>query len=107
MIGKLRPVRARAFSWICAKRPNSPATPPPRTECFDILSPPPGDSDVISQVDRLSSNEMKIAPRSVRIASRRLGSVNYDLHGRLQSGWVSNLTLPEHWSLSTSPWDLQ
>jgi len=35
-----------------------------RTECFDIFSPPPGDSDVISQVERLSSNEMKIAPRS-------------------------------------------
>jgi hypothetical protein len=36
--------------------------------CFDIFSPPPGDSDVISQVDRLSSNETKIAPRSVRMA---------------------------------------
>src|SRR6516165_9442201 len=36
--------------------------------CFDIFSPPPGDSDVTSQVDRLSSNETKIAPRSVRIA---------------------------------------
>ena len=39
-----------------------------RSECFDILSPPPGDSDVISQIDRLSSSETKIAPRSVRIA---------------------------------------
>ncbi len=29
---------------------------------------PPGDSDVISHVDRLSSNETKIAPRSLRIA---------------------------------------
>ena len=68
MIGKRRPVLARAFSWICAKRSSSPATSPPRSECFDILSPPPGDSDVISQIDRLSSNETKIAPRSVRIA---------------------------------------
>src|SRR5665811_1923330 len=41
---------------------------PAETVCFDIFSPPPGDSDVISQVDRLSSNETKIAPRSVRIA---------------------------------------
>src|SRR5665811_176506 len=31
----------------------------------------------------------------------RLGSVSDNLHGRLQSGWVSNLTLPELRSLST------
>ena len=36
--------------------------------CFDIFSPPPGDSEVISQLDRLNSNETKIAPRSVWIA---------------------------------------
>src|SRR5450830_2047105 len=65
---KTFPVLARVFSRSCAKRSNSPATSPPRTTCFDIFSPPPGDSDVISQVDRLSSNETKIAPRSVRIA---------------------------------------
>jgi hypothetical protein len=41
---------------------------PPRTECFDIFSPPPGDSEVISQLERLNSNETKIAPRSVWIA---------------------------------------
>jgi hypothetical protein len=35
--------------------------------CFDIFSPP-GESDVINQVERLSSNETKIAPRLVRIA---------------------------------------
>src|SRR5712672_2233532 len=66
--GKTLPVLARAFSRSRAKRSSSPATSPLRTVCFDIFSPPPGDSDVISQVDRLSSNEMKIAPRSVRIA---------------------------------------
>jgi hypothetical protein len=33
---------------------------PAETLCFDIFSPPPGDSDVISQVERLSSNETKI-----------------------------------------------
>jgi hypothetical protein len=31
-------------------------------------SPPPGDSEVISHFERLSSKETKIAPRSVRIA---------------------------------------
>src|ERR1700687_2069404 len=97
--GKTFPVLARVFFRSCAKRSNSSATSPPRTTCFDIFSPPPGDSDVISQVDRLSSNETKIAPRSVRIAVG--ASVSDNLHGRLQSGWVSNLTLPERRSLST------
>ena len=27
---------------------------PPATTCFDIFSPPPGDEDVISHLDRLS-----------------------------------------------------
>src|SRR4029078_3727547 len=49
------------------------ATSPLRIVCFDIFSPPPGDSDVIRHVDRLSSNETKIAPRSVRIAGRGWG----------------------------------
>ena len=35
---------------------------------LDIFSPPPGDSEVISQFERLNSNETKIAPRSVWIA---------------------------------------
>jgi hypothetical protein len=34
----------------------------------DIFSPPPDDSEVISQLERLNSNETKIAPRSVWIA---------------------------------------
>jgi len=34
---------------------------------LDIFSPLPGDSDVTSQVDRLSSNEMNIAQRSAPI----------------------------------------
>src|SRR5208283_1206645 len=37
---------------------------------------------------------------------RRVGSVSYGWHPRLQSGWFRNLTLTERWSLSTSPWDL-
>jgi hypothetical protein len=35
---------------------------------FDIFSPLPGDSDVISQVERLSSKETKMAPTLLRIA---------------------------------------
>src|ERR1700733_3160706 len=41
----------------------------PGTACFDILSPDPGESDVTSQIERLSSNDTKIAPRSVRMAA--------------------------------------
>src|SRR5271163_1842335 len=68
MIGKDFPVRAYAFLLSSEMRANSAAISPADTLCFDIFSPPPGDNDVTSQVDRLSSNETKIAPRSVRIA---------------------------------------
>src|ERR1700688_4677509 len=78
---------------------------PAGTLCFDIFSPPSGDSDVISQVERLSSNEMNIAPRSLRIA--------FGASGRSATVCMvvsrvgdRNLTLPERRSLSTSPWDL-
>src|SRR5512134_1139219 len=84
--GKTFPVLARVFSRSCAKRSSSPATSPPRTTCFDIFSPPSGASEVISHVDRLSSNETKIVPRLVRIAIGAFGAVSYGLHGRLQSG---------------------
>jgi hypothetical protein len=87
-------------------RSSSPATSPPRTTCFDIFSPPPGDSDVISHVDRLSSNETKIAPRSVRIAVGASGrSATVCMVASRVGG--SNLTLPKCRSLSTSPWDLE
>ena len=52
-----------------AKRVNRPATSPLRTECFDIFSPAPGDNEVMSHTDRLSSSETKMAPRSVRIVA--------------------------------------
>src|ERR1700686_662254 len=68
MIGKDCPIRANAFCLSSEKRDSSAAMSPAETLCFDIFSPPPGDSDVISQVERLSSNETKIAPRLVRIA---------------------------------------
>jgi hypothetical protein len=48
------------------KRANSAQISPAGTLCFDIFSPPPGDGDAISQVERLSSNETKIAPRLLR-----------------------------------------
>src|SRR2546423_5087722 len=75
---------------------------PAGTLCFDIFSPPSGDNDVISQVERLSSMETNIAPRSLRIAfgaSGRSATVCMVVSrvGR------RNLTLPERRSLSTSP----
>src|SRR5215210_5497441 len=69
MIGKMRPVRARAFSLSWDKRARRAAMSPLRTACFDIFSPPPGAREVMTQVERLSSSETKIALRSVRIAA--------------------------------------
>src|SRR6202162_1166634 len=104
--GKTFPVLARAFSRSRAKRSSSSATAPPRTACFDIFSPPPGDSEVISHVDRLSSNETKIAPRLVRIEVGASGrSATVCMVASRVGG--SNLTLPKCRSLSTSPWDLE
>src|SRR3954468_18142254 len=68
-MGKTRPVRARAFSWSWDKRARRAAVSPLRTECFDIFSPPPGARKVMTQVERLSSRDTKIALRSVRIAA--------------------------------------
>ncbi len=50
----------RAFCCNCANRSNSPATLPPSTGCFDIFSPLPGDNEVTSQVDLLSSKAQKL-----------------------------------------------
>jgi hypothetical protein len=49
------------------KRASSAAISPADTLCLDIFSPRPGDSDVASQVDRLSSNEINIAQISAPI----------------------------------------
>ena len=62
-IGKDSPVRSDAFRLSSEKRASSAATSQARTECFDIFSPEPGDSDVISQMERLSSKETKLAAR--------------------------------------------
>src|SRR3954465_6281211 len=69
MIGKTCPVRARAFSWSWDKRARRAAMSPLGTECFDIFSPLPGAREVMTQVERLSSRDTKIALRSVRTAA--------------------------------------
>jgi hypothetical protein len=69
MIGTTRPVRVRAFSLSWAKRARRAAMSPLRTACFDIFSPLPGESEVTTQVERLSSRDTKIALRSVRIGA--------------------------------------
>src|ERR1700733_12682339 len=105
MIGNDLPVRVNAFCLSSEERASSAPMSPAGRVCFDIFSPAPGDSDVISQVERLSSIETKIAPRSLRMAadvSRRL-----DITCMIVSrAGGCNLTLPERRSLSTSPWDL-
>src|SRR4051812_40131677 len=94
MIGKSRPVRAAALRLSSTNRCSSPDTSLAGTECLDIFSPAPGDRDVISQVLRDSSIETKIAPRLVRIGAC-VGWGGAFKHLRLQSGCISNLTLPE------------
>ena len=91
MIGKDFPVWANAFLSSSEKRVRSAAVFPADTLCFDIFSPPPGDTDVMSQIERLSSKETKIAPRLVRIA---VGS----------SCWVQLLTAwpSPQWVVATS-----
>src|SRR5487761_19157 len=68
MIGKDVPVRANAFCFSSENRASSDAISPAGTECFDIFSPPPGDNDVISQIERLSSKDVNIPARLVWMA---------------------------------------
>src|SRR5208337_3939413 len=58
--GKDFPVRSDAFRFSSETRASSAATSPACTECFDIFPAKPGDSDVINQMERLSSKEMKL-----------------------------------------------
>ena len=60
-------LRARTRSWSDRSRTRSPPISTAGTECFDIFSRVPGDSEVTSHVVRLNSKETKIARRSVRI----------------------------------------
>src|ERR1019366_5785043 len=106
MIGNNFPVRANAFCLSSEKRAISAQMSPAGTLCFDIFSPLPDDSEVISQIERLSSNETKIAPRSLRMALGASGRSAVTCMAVSRVG-VRNLTLPERRSLSTSPWDLE
>jgi hypothetical protein len=95
------PVRANAFCLSSDRRASSAAMFPADKPSFDIFSPPPGESDVINQVERLSSNETKIAPRSVLRNGERVTSVASRLSGFATS--VCALAL----AAIHSPWDLQ
>src|SRR5271169_496322 len=87
MIGKDFPVRANAFCLNSEKRASNAPMSPAATPCFDIFSPAQGDSEVISQVERLSSNETKSA-KIAADGARRFGLMSYNMHGRLQSVWL-------------------
>src|SRR5271154_4274597 len=83
---------------MAQKRANRPARSPASTECLDILCPPPGTSEVISHFERLSSNEMKMAPICVWIAAGS-SCASSDI-GSLQSESDRNLSLPHDRPLS-------
>ena len=59
----------------------------------------------MSQIERLSSKEMKMAARWVWIALGASGR-SATLGMIVSCVGVCDFTLPERWSLSTSPWDL-
>src|SRR3954471_20964473 len=59
-----QPTCSTAFCLSPVGRPDLQS----QAEYFDIFSPPPGEREVISQVDLLSSKETKIAHKSVRTA---------------------------------------
>jgi hypothetical protein len=54
-IWTILPIRAKAFFLRSEKRASSALMSPANTLCFDIFSPRPGDTGVISQIERLSS----------------------------------------------------
>ena len=62
------PVRALPFARGRENRASRPAISPLRARCLDISPPPPGGDDVTSHLDRPSSGDPKIAPRSWRTA---------------------------------------
>ena len=69
MTGKVLPVRACVRARGPASGSKSPAASPPWTECLDIFSPLPGNSEVTSQFERESSSEMKIAASLTSMAA--------------------------------------
>src|SRR3954454_347603 len=59
--------------WSWNKRARRAAMSPLGTECFDIFSPLPRAREVMTQVERLSSRDTKIALRLVRTATCSFG----------------------------------
>src|SRR4051812_43546463 len=106
MMGRTRPVRARAFSLSWDKRARRAAMSPLRTECFDIFSPPPGARDVMTQVERLSprdTSRVEIgADSGVFVRSRTEG-----LHGRSRVGGSAPALCQRAGCYQSRPWDLQ
>ena len=85
MIGWFIPVRVNALRLSSVSLASKPETSPDLISRFDIVSPVPGDSEVTSHVERLSSNETKIAPSCERIAAVSVQRRS-NVIGRLQSG---------------------
>src|SRR3984885_13708803 len=105
MIGYEIPVRAEALSRMAQKRANRPARSPASTECLDILCPPPGASEVISHLERLSSNEMKMALICVWIAAGSAWASS-DI-GRLQNEWILQPQSATRPAAIHPPWNLR
>src|SRR5271157_4351031 len=94
-IGKDFPVRAHAFLLSSEKRASSAAISPADTLCFDIFSLPPGDSDVINQGRSAQFQRDEYCAKFGPDRGRCYGLISYVLHGRLQTGVVSDLILPK------------
>jgi hypothetical protein len=62
-------VRAWAFARNLAKWSRRPFTSLLSSECLDIFSPLPGASEVITQLERDSSRETKIADKVTSMAA--------------------------------------
>ena len=85
-------MRAWHFSRSWESLVKRPATFPLRSWCLDIFCLPPGDSEVINQVDRLSSSDTKIAPGSLRTMVRSSEQSSFD-DILASSGWCRATTL--------------
>jgi len=88
-------------SGLCrSPRSRSASSPPSQAPARTRLlsrTPTPPDHPHEQSVSFIDKNRAKIGTDS----GRRLRSISCNLHGCLQSGWVSKLTLPKRRSLST------
>ena len=94
MMGKSRPVRPRAFSLSWANRTSKPATSPARNRVLRHLLPGAWRQRCDQPGRSAEFQRRKNCGKICLDSGRRIGSVSCNLHGRLQSGWFSNLTLP-------------